>query len=76
LLPTGYEDALRAIGHALDRRRAHRVTIVELEQCLLVCGYQPTERHRENEYSRFEWVLAAEELTALLNEAYYRRSRA
>jgi hypothetical protein len=36
------------------------------EQCLLVRGHQPTERC---EHRRFEWVLAAEELTALLDAA-------
>jgi DNA-binding NarL/FixJ family response regulator len=75
LLPTGYEDALRALGHELDRRTAERVTILELEQCLLVCGHQPTEGHRENASSRFEWVLAAEELAALLDGSYDQRSR-
>ena len=69
LLPTGYEHALRAIGHELDRRRGDRVTIIELEQCLLVRGHQPTESNRQSEHRRFEWVLAAEELTALLDAA-------
>jgi hypothetical protein len=64
-----YEDTLRAIGHELDRRAVNRVTIVELEQCLLVCGYQPT----EGASGRFEWMLTAEDLMALLNEAYGRR---
>jgi hypothetical protein len=66
LLPTGYEDALRAIGHELDRRRGDRVTVIELEQCLLVRGHQPT---GGCEHRRVEWVLAAEELTALLDVA-------
>jgi hypothetical protein len=54
LLPTGYEDGLRAIGHELDRRRGDCVTIIELEQCLLVRGHQPTESNRQSEHSRFE----------------------
>jgi hypothetical protein len=70
-----YEDTLRAIGHELDRRAVDRVTIVELKQGLLVSGHQPTEGLRANENGRFEWVLAAEELMALLDEAYDRRSR-
>jgi hypothetical protein len=70
-----YEDTLRAIGHELDRRAVDRVTIVELEQCLLVSGHQATEGHRANAYGRFEWVLAAEDLLALLDQAYDRRSR-
>jgi DNA-binding NarL/FixJ family response regulator len=70
-----YEDTLRAIGHELDRRAVDRVGIVELKQGLLVSGHQPTKGHRENENGRFEWVLAAEELMALLDEAYNRRSR-
>ena len=70
-----YEDTLRAIGHELDRRAVDRVAIVELKQGLLVSGRHPTEGLRENENGRFEWVLAAEELMALLDEAYDRRSR-
>jgi DNA-binding NarL/FixJ family response regulator len=70
-----YEDTLRAIGHELDRRAVDRVAIVELEQCLLVSGRQPTEGHRAHAYGPFEWVLAAEDLMALLDTAYDRRSR-
>ena len=70
-----YEDTLRAIGHELDRRAVDRVTIVELKQRLLVSGRQPTEGHGANAYGRFEWVLAAEDLMALLDTAYDRRSR-
>jgi hypothetical protein len=65
-----YEDTLRAVGHELDRRAVNRVTIVELEQCLLVCGHTPT----EGGCGRFEWALTAEDLMALLDEAYQRRS--
>jgi hypothetical protein len=71
-----YEDTLRAIGHELDQRAVDRVTIVELKQSLLVSGHQATKGHRANENGRFEWVLAAAELMALLDEAYDRRNRA
>jgi CheY-like chemotaxis protein len=70
-----YEDTLRAIGHELDRSAVDRVTIVELQQSLLVSGHQTTKGHRANENGRFEWVLAAGELMALLDKAYDRRSR-
>jgi hypothetical protein len=73
--PAWYEDALRAVGHQLDRHAVDRVTIVELEQYLLVSGHQPAEGHRANAYGRFEWVLTAEELMALLDKAYDRRRR-
>ena len=66
-----YEDTLRAIGHELDRHAVSRVTIVELEQCLLVYGHQPT----EGECGRFERVWTVEDLMALLDEAYERRGR-
>ena len=66
-----YEDTLRAIGHELDRSAVNRVTIVELEQCLLVYGHQPT----QGECVRFERVWTAEDLMALLDEAYARRRR-
>jgi hypothetical protein len=66
-----YEDTLRAIGHELDRSAVHRVTIAELEQCLLVYGHQTT----QGECVRFERVWTAEDLMALLEEAYARRSR-
>jgi len=70
-----YEDTLRAIGHELDQSAVDRVTIVELKEGLLVSGHQPTKGHHENENGRFERVLAAGELMALLDEAYDRRSR-
>jgi CheY-like chemotaxis protein len=70
-----YEDTLRAVGHELDRSAVDRVTIVELKQSLLVSGHQTTKGHRANENGRFEWVLAAGELMALLDKAYDRRSR-
>ena len=66
-----YEDTLRAIGHELDRRAVDRVTIVELEQGLLVYGHQPT----QGECVRFERVWTAEDLMALLDAAYARRRR-
>jgi hypothetical protein len=66
-----YEDTLRAIGHELDRSAVNRVTIVELEQCLLVYGHQST----QGECVRFEKVWTAEDLMALLEEAYARRRR-
>jgi hypothetical protein len=66
-----YEDSLRAIGHELDRSAVNRVTIVELEQCLLVYGHQST----QGECVRFEKVWTAEDLMALLEEAYARRRR-
>jgi DNA-binding NarL/FixJ family response regulator len=70
-----YEDTLRAVGQELDLRAVDRVTIGELEQCMLVSGHQPAEGQGANEYGRFEWVLAEEELTALLDKSYDQRSR-
>jgi len=73
LLPTGYEDALRAIGHELDGHEAKQVTIVELEQHLMVCGRRRTDGYHESGHDRFEWMLGPEALRAWLDQGYYRR---
>jgi DNA-binding response OmpR family regulator len=73
LLPTGYEDAWRAIGRALDEREAKDVTIVELEQRVVVSGRQQTNGYHESSYERFEWMLEAEDLKALVDQAFYQR---
>jgi len=73
LLPTGYEDILRALGWTLDQRHAERVTIVELERCLIVCGQQPMEGAENTAYGRFEWVIEAEEIRVLSDTAYQQR---
>ena len=74
LLPTGYEDALRAIGHELDGHEAKHVTIVELEQHLMVCGRRRTDGYHESGHDRFEWMLGPEALRAWLDQGYYRRN--
>ena len=73
LLPTGYEDAWRAIGHALDERGARDVTLVELEQRLVVSGRQRTNGYHESGHDRFEWMLGPQDLRTLLDQSYYRR---
>jgi len=70
LLPTGYTDAFRAIGHTLDRWGATDVALVELEQRLVVCGRRPTEGDHETEYASFEWVLTEEDLLTQLDGGY------
>lgn len=74
LLPTGYEDFLRAIGWELDRHVAREVVISELFTFVTVSGlmpdYTPT---GHTTFQPFEWVLSAEDIRRLLDRAFRRR---
>jgi hypothetical protein len=74
LLPTGYEDFLRALGFQLDRRMAKAVTIVETRQAIHVSGLGFTESGTGHAYTPFDGTLNTDEIRALLDAAFRRRA--
>jgi CheY-like chemotaxis protein len=74
LLPTGYEDFLRAVGFRLDNWAAEVVTITELTSLVAVGGMALEDSREQGMLAPLEWVLGAEEIEAILDEAYRRRT--
>lgn len=74
LAPTGYEDLLRAIGYELDDRVASAIVITECGGFILVHGLEQIERSSQSDYAAFDAVLTAQDVTALLDAAFRRRS--
>jgi len=73
LLPTGYEDFLRALGHRLDERVAENITICELASFVVVSGFVPSGAFPATGYQPFSEVLDAGDVRRLLAEARARR---
>lgn len=75
LLPTGYEDLLRALGRELDERIAESVVITELPSLFAVCGYEPVVAAGigETSYRPFSDALGPHETRTLLHKALGRR---
>jgi CheY-like chemotaxis protein len=74
LLPTGYEDFLRAVGFRLDDHGAEVVTVTELTTFVAVGGMALEDGRQHGVLAPLEWVLGAEEIEAILDEAYRRRA--
>jgi CheY-like chemotaxis protein len=74
LLPTGYEDLLRAIGRKLDEHVAESVGFAELSHALLVWGLSAYEGAAHTAPVPFEWLMTADDITLLLDEAYRLRT--
>lgn len=74
VLPTGYQDFLRALGFLLDNQSAIGVTIVELESHFLVTGLEPSKSVAgHNAIRQFERYLTREDIQQLLDDAFNRR---
>jgi hypothetical protein len=73
LLPNGYEDALRALGHALDERVAENIVITEFVSFFTVAGSAPAGEPLTTGYRPFAEALGATDLQALLAAAHARR---
>jgi hypothetical protein len=73
LLPTGYEDFLRAIGYRLDEHAAEATTISELDELVVVGGVGRVDEFGNTRYGPLQWLLREAEIGFLLNEAYRRR---
>jgi hypothetical protein len=73
MLPTGYEDFLRAIGYRLDEHAAEATTISELDELVVVGGVGRVDEFGNTRYGPLQWLLREAEISFLLNEAYRRR---
>ncbi len=74
LLPTGYEDFLRALGQYLDVGNAHTITITELEPMVAVGGLSPLNQGEYTGLVPFYELLQADQIKKLLDEAFRRRT--
>jgi hypothetical protein len=74
LLPTGYEDFLRALGHRLDEEYAEAVTVTELDGFVAVGGVGLAAAHGRSTAAPFQWLLRPDDVAALLDEAFRRRA--
>jgi len=73
LVPTGYEDLLRAIGYELDQRLAKAVTLHEGTQAIYLAGLAASE-NANGVFSAFDMSLAERDIQAILDAAFRRRS--
>ncbi len=74
LLPTGYEDFLRALGHRLDSNRLQAVTVTELAQFIAVGGLVPLDNSNETTFTHYSELLQSEQIKYLLHDGIRRRS--
>lgn len=70
LSPTGYEDLLRSIGRRLDETRAEAITLCELSESIVVTGLSRVDGAEHTALASFEWVLGAEDIHNILDDAY------
>jgi hypothetical protein len=73
LLPTGYEDFLRALGRSLDEQHAEAIAIMELNEFIAVNGVAPFEAYHQTTVSLFQAVFRADDIKSLLDDAFRRR---
>jgi CheY-like chemotaxis protein len=74
LLPTGYEDFLRALGHRLDLRKAEAITVTELDSLVAVGGIALLDGRGHMTLEPFHEVLHVDGIAYLLDEAFRRRA--
>ncbi len=74
LLPTGYEDFLRALGYELDRMAAENVVVTEFVSLLTVTGISPTIEHGLTKHRTFAYALNSPGVQRLLAAAAARRT--
>ena len=73
LLPTGYEDFLRALGYRLDTHMAAAVSVTELEGFVAVGGVAKVEASEQTNVGPLQWLMRADDIAYLLDEAFRRR---
>lgn len=76
LLPTGYEDFLRALGRWLDGRLAEAITVSELDSFVAVGGVAKVDGPAQMAVAPFQTLLRADDIAALLDRAFRRRGTA
>ncbi len=76
LLPSGYEDFLRAIGAALDRHQAEAVTVAEFASVIVVGGSAKLDTSAHTTVGNLQWILQQDDIKQVLDEGYRQRRRA
>ena len=74
LLPTGYEDFLRALGQRLDTQFAEAVSITELNSFVAVGGVARVDASNKTALMPLQWLMRSDDITYLLDEAFRRRA--
>jgi hypothetical protein len=72
LIPTGYEDLLRAIGFELDQRLAKAVTLHETHRSIFVAGLAASDS-ASGSFSPFDLTLTERDIQSVLDAAFRRR---
>lgn len=73
LVPSGYEDFLRALGHALDGRVAENICVNEFITFFTIAGFAPAGVSLADGYRPFTEALDVLDVCALLEMAHDRR---
>jgi hypothetical protein len=73
LLPTGYEDFLRALGNWLDEQTAHWVSIHEFKERIVVSAQIPRVTFRSTTMEAVETSFEPDDIVTLVDAAYRRR---
>ncbi len=76
LLPTGYEDFLRAVGYLLDQHAAEAITVSELEELAVVGGVGRVDETGVSRYGPIQWLFRSDDVAVLLDRAYKQRREA
>jgi hypothetical protein len=74
LLPTGYEDFLRALGYRFDTQFAEAVTITELDSFVAVGGVARVDATGQTGFGPLQWLLRQDDIAFILDEAFRRRA--
>src|SRR5690554_1679875 len=69
IVPTGYEDLLRALGWELDQRLAKAITIHENSTTLFVAGLAAGD-NATGSFSPFDFTLGEADIQAILDAAF------
>lgn len=75
LMPTGYEDFLRALGYELDQRRSAAVMVVELGRGVVTRGLEYRVVGDQMSFAPFEMILDPNDIQTMLDAAFRRRGR-
>lgn len=76
LLPSGYEDFMRAIGAALDRHKAESISVAEFSSVVVVGGSVKVDNSTQTTVGNLQWILEKDDVLQLLDEGYRRRRKA
>lgn len=74
LLPIGYEDFLRALGHRFDQRLAEAITVSELDKFITVGGVAKIDGLGDTLIEPFRELLRPTDVTDLVDSAFRRRA--